>query len=268
MIDRYAELGVRMICTRTIGFNHIDLEQAKKRNIIVTHITYDPCGVAEFTVMYILMAVRKYKEVYARTVAGDFRLDGNLAGTLRDMSVGIVGAGSIGTEVLRDLSGFGCKLFYCNRSTREEADRYAERIDFDELLSRCDIISLHLELNDDTYHLMDSEAFAKMKDDSIIVNTARGPLIDTEALIDALDSGKISCAALDVIEDEFGLYYNDCRGKDLSDHYLARFISMPNVMVTHHMAFYYRDAVRGMIYNCLYGMSKFEKGEEIPLRLV
>ena len=268
MIDRFKELGVKMICTRCIGYDHIDIEHAKEAGMIVTHITYDPDGVAEYTVMMMLMAIRRIKEMIPRTMANDFTLKGLLADELKDMSVGIIGAGRIGISVLRDLSGFGCRLYYCNRSRNEEAERYAERLDKDELLSKCDIVSMHLELNKDTFHTIDRDSISRMKDGAILVNTARGPLVDTEALLDALRSGKLSGAALDVVEDEFSYYYYDCTDKDLEDHYIGILRDMPNVVFTHHMAFYYRNAVRDMVYNCLLGMKAYIDGKDIPLRLV
>ena len=267
MLDRFRELGVRMISTRTIGYDHIDLKHAEEIGMVVSHITYDPEGVAEYTVMGILMAVRKIREVMEHTASGDFRLDGLMAGELKDMTVGIIGAGRIGKSVLRDLSGFGCRLCYCNRSPSEEADRYAERVDLDELLARSDIVSLHLELNGDTKHIIGDDAFSKMKKGAILVNTARGPLVDTAALIRALDSGRIGYAVLDVFEDEFGLCYNDCRDMDLEERWFGILRKRPDVLLTHHMAFYYTNAVRDMVYNCLYGMKMFGEGKEVPLRL-
>ena len=267
MLDRFKEIGVRMICTRCIGYDHIDIKHAKEIGMVITNITYEPEGVAEYTVMDILMAVRRVKELNVRTNCNNFSLEGMLVGELKDMSVGIIGAGQIGLSVLRDLSGFGCKLYYHNRSRKEEAEKYAEYLDLDTLLRTCDIISLHLELNDSTYHMIDAEALAKMKDGVIFVNTARGPLVDTEALISALNSGHVSTAALDVVENEFGLYYNDCTGMDLEDHFIGRLRKMPNVIFSHHMAFYYRNAVRDMVYNCLYGMKMYSEGKDIPNRL-
>lgn len=268
MLNRFKDLGVKMISTRTIGYDHIDLEHAKKIGMAVSHITYDPEGVAEYTVMGILMAVRKMREIMEHAVSGDFRLNGLMAGELREMTVGIIGAGKIGRSVLRDLSGFGCRLCYCNRSPSEEADRYAERVELDELLSRSDIVSLHLELNGDTRHILDDAAFSKMKKGAILVNTARGPLVDTAALVRALDSGKVGYAFLDVFEDEFGLCYNDCREMDLEERWFGILRKRPDVLITHHMAFYYTSAVRDMVYNCLYGMKMFGEGKEVPLRLV
>ena len=200
-------------------------------------------------------------------MGNDFRLNCLLAEQLKDMNVGIIGAGKIGLAVMRDLTGFGCKLYYCNRSRKAEADRYAEFISMDELLRTCDVISMHMELNEKTYHILDAEAFAKMKKGVVFVNTARGGLVDTKALIDALDSGQVSCAALDVVENELGLYYNDCRDKDLEGHYIDILRNMPNVIYTQHMAFYYRTAVRDMVSNCLLSMKLHNEGKEIPHRL-
>lgn len=268
MLDRFRELGVRMISTRTIGYDHIDLAHAKEIGMVVNHITYDPEGVAEYTVMGILMAVRRMKGIMAATMRNDFTLKGHMAGELKEMKVGIIGCGRIGRSVLRDLSGFGCRLYYSNRSRNEEADRYAEYVGLEELLGMCDVVSLHLELNTETRHIINADKLAMMKPGSILVNTARGPLVDTEAMIRSLENGHLGYAMLDVVEDEFGLYYNDCTQKDLEDHFIGRLRKMDNVLLTHHMAFYYRSAVRDMILNCLLGMKKFSEGEDVPLRLV
>ena len=268
MMDRFKAGGVRMISTRTIGYDHIDLAHAKEIGMAVTHITYEPEGVAEYTVMMILMAIRRTEEILRRGKENDFTLEGLIGGELRDMSVGIVGAGKIGRSVLRDLSGFGCRLYYCNRSGNDEADRYAERVEkLEDLLGMCDIVSLHLELNKDTYHIIGRGAVSSMKEGALLVNTARGPLVDTDALIEGLDSGRIGMAALDVVEDEFGLYYYDCRNKKIENRALNTLRGRPNVLITHHMAFYYENAIRDMVYNSLYGMKMMADGKEIPYRL-
>lgn len=266
MIDRFMQAGVRLISTRTIGYDHIDLEHAKNVGMAVTHVTYDPAGVAEYTVMGMLMCIRRMKSILRSFSEQDFRLDGNMGGELGRMTVGIIGLGRIGSTVVRDLSGFGCRVLCWNRSGTKPTVN-AEMVGLDRLLSESDVISLHLELNDETRHFLDSKAFSKMKKGVIIVNTARGPLIDTDALISELESGKIGQVFLDVVEDEFGLYYNDCRGLDLSDRYLGRLKNRPEVIVTHHMAFYYRTAVDDMVYNSLLGMKRFSEGTEPPFRI-
>jgi len=154
---------------------------------------------------------------------GDFRYSGLISRELRDMSVGVIGAGRIGTAVLKDLSGFGCKSYYYDRHRKEEADKYAEYLEFEELIRRCDIVSIHMALNEETYHIIDAEVFSKMKKGSIFVNTARGALADSDALIDALNSGHLSGAMLDVVEDEVKYYNTDCRGVDFSNHFIRKF---------------------------------------------
>ena len=267
LLDRFKELGVKMISTRSIGYNHIDVDHAKEIGIVVNHINYDSNGVAEFVVMDMLMAVRRIKEINARTMKGDFRLNGIMSEELRNKKVGIIGAGIIGIQVLRDLSGFGCELFYYNRSRKEEADRYAKYLSLEELLTTCDVISLHLELNAETHHFMDAEKLAKMKKGSILVNTSRGPVVDNKALIESLESGHLSAAALDVIEDEFNMYYMDRSDMDLTDHYIGKFRSMPNVIFSHHIAFYYRNAIMGMVLNSLRSLKALAEGEEVPYRV-
>ena len=267
ILDRFAEMGVKMVCTRTIGYDHIDIEYARKVGIIVTHITYDPAGVAEYAVMMMLMALRRFKEMEIRNARNDFTLSGLLGRELRECTVGIIGAGGIGKCVMRDLSGFGCRIVYCNRSPSEEADRYAERGSFDDLLAQSDVISIHLEHNDQTHHIIDSQAISKMKDGVVFVNTARGPLVDTEALISALRSGKIATAAIDVMENEFGFYYNDCTSVSTEGHFMDRLRELPNAIVMHHMGFYYDIAIRDMVLNSFKAFRAVERGEEIPMRL-
>ena len=196
-----------------------------------------------------------------------FRSKGLLGRELADSTVGIIGAGAIGKKVMRMLSGFGCEVLCCNRSPSPEADEYAKRVSMDELLEKSDIVSLHLEHNDQTHHIIDSDAISKMKDGAILVNTARGPLVDTEALISNLKEGKLSAAALDVIEGEFAYYYNDCTSMDLEGHFMDRLRALPNVILMHHMGFYYETAIRDMVINSLKAMKAVEEGKEIPLRL-
>ena len=267
MFDAYGKMGVRLLCTRTIGYDHIDLAGARKAGVAVTHITYDTAGVAEYTVMMMLMACRKYRQMEVRNLRNDFSLEGLLGKEIGKSTVGIVGTGAIGRNVIRMLSGFGCEILYCNRTPSPEADRYARCVDMDELLAKSDIVSLHLGYNEETHHIIDSEALSKMKDGAILVNTARGALVDTEALISALKEGKLSMAALDVIEDEFGYYYNDCSSMDLDGHYMQRLRDLPNVILMHHMGFYYETAIRDMIVNSLIAMRAAEEGKEIPMRL-
>ena len=265
ILDRFKESGVRMVCTRTIGYNHIDLEHARKIGMTVSHITYDAGGVAEYTVMMMIAAARRLKEIQKNNAIDDFRLNGLMGRRMCDLTVGIIGAGAIGRKVIRILSGFGCRILYWNRSDVRIPG--ACKVSFGELISESDMISLHLEYNTETRHIINRDTVSAMKDGVIIVNTARGPLIDTEALIEGIESGKIAGASLDVIEDEFGYYYNDCRGKVPQDSIMNRLRSCPGIFLTHHMAFYYDRAVEDMVRNSFIAMKALGDGEEVPLRL-
>ena len=268
VLDGLRDVGIRMVCTRTIGYNHIDLAHAKEIGMVVSHVSYSIDGVAEYTVMMILAAIRNLRMIQRNNAANDFRLEGLMGRQLKDLSVVIVGAGAAGKAVLRDLSGFGCELCYYNRSPSPEADRLATRMGLEELLERCDVVSLHLEHNEATHHIIDADALARMKEGAFLVNSARGPLVDTRALIGSLRSGHLAGAALDVIEDELRYYYNDCRDVDLSEHLMEELRSLPNVFLTHHMAFYYDRAISDMVYNSYVAMKAFGDGLDVPLRLV
>ncbi len=267
LLDRFRGMGIKLLCTRTIGYDHIDVEYAHQIGLPVAHVTYDPSGVAEYAVMMILMSLRRFREMDSRGSRNDFRLKGLLGNEIGRCTVGVIGTGNVGKAVLRDLSGFGGKLLYSNRSPCPEADRYATRVTVNELLAQSDVVTIHLEHNEHTHHIINASALSRMKVGAILVNTARGPLVDTEALIDALSNGRLGGAAVDVVEDELGLYYNDCSDRDLSDHFIGRLRAFPNVVFTHHMAYYYEAAIRDSIVNSLTAMKAAYEGKDIPLRL-
>ncbi len=267
LLDRFRGMGIRLLCTRTIGYDHIDVDHAHQIGLPVAHVTYDPSGVAEYAVMMMLMCLRRFREMDARGSRNDFRLKGLLGKEIGKCTVGIIGTGNVGKAVLRDLSGFGGKLLYSNRSPCPEADRYATRVTMNELLAQSDVVSIHLEYNEHTRHIINAASFSRMKEGAVFVNTARGPLVDTEALIDALENGWLGGAGIDVVEDELGLFYNDCSDRDLSDHYIGKLRSFPNVVFTHHMAYYYESAIRDSIVNSLTAMKAAYEGKDIPLRL-
>ena len=226
LVRRFRELGVKMISTRTIGYDHIDLQRAE---------------------------------------LNDFSLPGIQGGELHNFTVGVIGTGKIGQAVIRDLSGFGCKIYaydvYRSESVKEYAD-YVENVQ--EIYQKCDLITLHMPLFESNFHMIDEKAMAQMKDGVVLINTARGGLIDTKALIKGLETGKVGAAGLDVIEDEFGLYYKDLKSKCLSKHDLCILRSFPNVVVTPHTAFYTDQAVSDMVKNSILSCCLNERGEENP----
>jgi D-lactate dehydrogenase len=276
LLEVFRERGVRFISTRSIGVDHIDLQAAARLGIRVGNVSYDPDAVSNYTVMLILMAIRHIKNIARLSVAGDFSLRHGVQGrNLRNLTVGIAGTGRIGKRVVEHLSSFGCPLLvYSHRwslagsskDAHEDAtvQKYARYVDWEEFLTSSDIISLHMHPTSETHHIINRDAIAKMKDGVILVNTARGGLVDSKALIEAIESGKISGAALDVHEDELNLYYKDLRGKPLVNRPLAVLRSFPNVIVTPHTAFYTDQTVSDMVENTIRSCRHFINGEPNP----
>lgn len=249
--------GVKYLSTRSIGLDHIDMVSAERAGIVVENVAYSPQSVAEYTIMLMLMAIRNAGSILRRASNLDFRLEEKRALELRDITVGVVGTGRIGKVVIERLSGFGCGvLAYDPRPTVNAA-----HVDLDELLRRSDLVTLHLPLTAQTRHLLDRARIARMRRGAILVNTARGALVDADALADALESGDIACAALDVVEGEEGWFYRDCSA--LSPPPFSRLLALPNAIVTPHTAFYTQhalcDIVQNTIHNCLNygGLSKW-----------
>ena len=265
LVRRFRELGVKMISTRTIGYDHIDLDAARACGMKVSNVTYSPECVADYTMLLILMSIRKMKRILQRAELNDFSLPGIQGGELHNFTVGVIGTGKIGQAVIRDLSGFGCKIYaydvYRSESVKEYAD-YVENVQ--EIYQKCDLITLHMPLFESNFHMIDESALSQMKDGVVLINTARGGLIDTKALIKGLESGKVGAAGLDVIEDEFGLYYKDLKAQCLRKHDLSILRAFPNVVVTPHMAFYTDQAVSDMVKNSILSCCLNERGEENP----
>lgn len=268
LMAKFREMGVKMISTRTIGYDHIDLVAAKKYGMKVSNVSYTPECVADYTVMLMLMAIRKMKRIMQREEINDFSLPGIQGREMHNLTVGVIGTGRIGQAVLRDLNGFGCKLYVYDLYHNENAAKYAEYVDLDTLYKSCDMITLHMPLSSENFHMIDAEAIGKMKDGAVLINTARGGLIDTKALIDALESEKIGAAAMDVIEDEFGMYYYDRKSDILSKRDLYILRGFPNVIVTPHMAFYTDQAVSDMVKHSIESCCMNEAGEQNPWEIV
>jgi D-specific alpha-keto acid dehydrogenase len=246
--------GVKYLSTRSIGTDHIDTKAARRLGITVGNAAYSPDGVADYTLMLMLMAVRNAKSIVTGADNFDFRLDAARGKELRDMTVGVAGAGRIGKAVIDRLHGFGCRVLAHSRS------RDAACVTLHELLEQSDIVTLHTPLNSDTYHMIGCEQLAIMKRGAFLVNTGRGALVDTDALIKALQSGKLGGAALDVLEGEEGLFYFDCSGKPIDNHFLLRLQKMPNVIITPHTAYYTTRALYDTVENTILNCLDFERG--------
>ncbi len=268
LMEKFHKMGVKMISTRTIGYDHVDTEAAKELGIHVSNVSYSPECVADYTIMLILMSIRKMKRIMQRAEINDFSLPGIQGRELPNFKVGVLGTGRIGQAVIRDLSGFGCEIYAYDKYETETVKEYARYADLDTIYRECDLITLHMPLLEDNFHLIDEEAISRMKDGVVIVNTARGGLIDTKALIRGIESGKIGAAGLDVIEDELGMYYYDRKSDVLSkqDMYILR--GFPNVIVTPHMAFYTDQAVSDMVKHSIESCILRSEGKEDPWAVV
>ena len=243
--------GVKYICTRSIGFNHIDIQAAGQMGMTIGTVAYSPGSVADYSVMFMLMLMRGTKSVIYRAERQNYCLNNLRGKELRDMTVGVLGTGRIGQAVIERLKGFGCRVLAYDRNHKAETDY----VPFCELLQSSDIITLHVPLTEDTFHMIGRKQLELMRKEALLVNPARGALVDTGALVDALADGKIGGAALDVLEGEEGIFYYDCTHKALEHPILSALQRMPNVIVTPHTAYHTErvlvDTVSNTISNCL-----------------
>jgi D-specific alpha-keto acid dehydrogenase len=255
-----SEAGVRYISTRSVGYNHIDVTYAASVGISVETVAYSPDSVADYTLMLMLMAVRHAKSVVRRADVHDYRLNDVRGRELRDLTIGVIGTGRIGAAVMGRLRGFGCRVLAYD--TRPKTS--AEYVSLGALLQQSDIVTLHTPLTAATHHLLDRHRIERMKHDAVIVNTGRGALIDTEALVFALESGRLGGAALDVLEGEEGIFYADCSEKPVESRLLLRLHELPNVLISPHTAYYtdhaLSDTVEHSLTNCLNFASRDQHG--------
>ena len=247
MIYAWKEAGVKHISTRTIGYDHIDLEAAKKCGMAVSNVTYSTGSVADYTVMLMLMALRRMKSIIKRAEGMDYSLNGNIGREIGNLTVGVVGTGKIGTHVMQNLSGFGCTLLAYDPYQNEMAKNYGTYCSLEELFAESDIITFHTPATPGSFHMVNAATIQTMKDGVVIINTARGSIIDTPALIDALESGKVGAAALDVIENELGIFYGDYKYRNIGHREMSILKDLPNVLMLPHMAFYTENAVSDMV---------------------
>ena len=246
-----SEAGVEYISTRSIGYNHIDLQCAESIGIRVENVAYSPDSVADYTLMLILMLVRHAKSILHRVQAQDYRLHDRRGKELRDMTIGVIGTGRIGTAVTDRLEGFGCHVLANDLCHAVSADY----VPLAALLEASDLVTLHVPLTPETHHLLDRDRLDLMRHGAFVVNTGRGPLLDTEALLSALEGGRLGGAALDVLEDEEGIFYSDYRDRSIDNTLLVKLQQQPNVVITPHTAYYtdhsLTDTVEATLVNCL-----------------
>jgi D-specific alpha-keto acid dehydrogenase len=252
------DVGVEHLSTRSIGLDHIDVPAADELGITVDNVVYAPDGVADYTLMLILMAIRNVKEVVSAADRHDFRLGSVRGRELRDLTVGVVGVGNIGTAVVTRLQGFGCRVLACNNG-RNATAAAAEFVSLPHLLVESDIVTLHMPLDADTHHFIGRAQLEAMKQGAFLVNTGRGALVDTDALLAALESGKLGGAALDVLEGEEGIFYFDRTTSPVDHPALLRLQQLPNAILTPHTAYYTRRALHDTIEKTLTNCLTFER---------
>lgn len=267
LLDTWAGMGVKYLSTRTIGSDHIDLGHAAQIGIQVCNASYPPSGVADFTVMLMLMCLRHYKQALWRGQVNDFSLMGLEGRELGDLTVGVMGTGRIGQAVMQRVRGFGSKILAYDPHPINAVRQYAEYVSMEELFSRSDLITLHMPLMPSTRHLINKNTLAQMKDGVVIINCARGDLADVDALIKGIERGKIGALGLDVVEFEEGITHVDHRIDILSNRHMAYLRQFRNVVMTQHMAFYTDTAVRSMVRCGVEGLVQMAQTGTCPTEL-
>jgi D-lactate dehydrogenase len=266
VIAALAKGGTRLIALRCAGFNNVDLAAAEAHGIAVVRVpAYSPHAVAEFTVGLLLALVRRIHKAYTRTRENNFALDGLLGFDLHGRTVGVIGTGRIGALVARILhAGFGCRVLahdvHHDAALKAIGVRYAT---VEEIVAEADIITLHCPLTPETHHLLNPRSVARLKPGTIVVNTSRGALIDTEAAIEALKTGRLGGLAIDVYEQEADLFFEDLSAEIIQDDALQRLMMFPNVLVTGHQAFFTREALGAIASTTLASVRDFAAGRPL-----
>ncbi|MEX2212681.1 MAG: 2-hydroxyacid dehydrogenase [Phycisphaeraceae bacterium] len=255
--------GTKVIALRCAGFNNVDLDAAAELGLRIVRVpAYSPFGVAEHTVALMLTLNRQIHRAFNRVREGNFSLDGLLGFEMRGLTIGVVGTGKIGAIVARILRGFDCDILAFDirpePSVLALGGRYVE---MDELLGQSDIITLHCPLTPQTHHLINGDAVKKMKAGAMLINTGRGALVQTPAVIHGLKSGKIGSLGLDVYEEEADLFFENLSDKIIQDDIFTRLLTFPNVIVTAHQAFFTRHALEAIAQVTIGNLSEVERGE-------
>ncbi len=245
LLAAMSRLGIRFLLLRSAGFNHVDIKAAEAQQIPVANVPeYSPNAVAEHATALILSLIRKLARAHARVREGNFSLEGLMGYDLHGKTVGIVGTGRIGSVMARIMTGFGCRVLGHDPAPSDPCRELGvDYVDLPSLFRAADIISLHCPLTPDSLHMIDAKAVALMKPGVCVINTGRGALIDTRAIIDGIKSGKIGYLGLDVYEEEEGMFFEDCSDRIIQDDVFARLLTFPNVEITGHQAFFTREAM-------------------------
>lgn len=249
VLERLKQKGVKLVALRSAGFDHVDLQAAKELGLVVVRVpAYSPHAVAEFAIGLMLSVIRKIPRAHQRVQQHNFSLAGQLGFNLYGKTVGIVGTGHIGTVTAKILTGFDCKIIAHDPVRNKTCEALGVKyVELEDLLQQSDVISLHCPLNEKTKYLINENSIALMKDGIVLINTARGGLIKTLAVIDALHAEKIGALAIDVYEYEKGLFFQDHSSEIILDEQFNRLQAFPNVLITGHQAFFSKEAVENII---------------------
>jgi D-lactate dehydrogenase len=259
-LQKLADGGTKIIALRCAGYNHVDLATAQQLGIKIVRVPeYSPHAVAEHTLALIMSLNRKIHRAYNRVKEHNFSLEGLTGFDLNNKTVGVIGTGRIGATIAKILLGFGCRVLAYDLNPNPTLQKMGVKyVDRDQLLRTSDIITLHVPLNPHTKYLLNDQTLAITKPGVMIINTSRGALIQTSALIQLLKSGHIGYAGLDVYEEEEGIFFEDCSDHVLQDDVLARLLTFSNVLITSHQAFLTHEALSNIADTTLTNISAFE----------
>ncbi len=266
VIEELERFGVGLVAMRCAGYNNVDLKAARGRVKIARVPAYSPYAIAEHAIGMILMLNRKLHRAYIRTRDHNFSLEGLTGFDLKNKKVGIIGTGKIGMAFASICEGFGMEIIGFDPFPSENF--IGKYVELDELLSSSDIITLHCPLTKENRYIINEETISKMKKGAFVINTSRGQLIDTEALINGLKSGKIAAAGLDVYEEETALFFEDYSDEIIHDDTLSTLISMPNVIVTSHQAFLTREALNAIAETTMQNFKDYFEGKELENEVI
>lgn len=265
MIDKMYEMGIKAILLRCAGYNHVDVKAAKGKVEVLRVPSYSPDAVAEYAMGLLLSVNRNINRAYIRSRDFNMNINGLMGTDLTGKVAGVIGTGKIGQSMIRILKGFNMKILAYDPYPNPNLD--VEYVTVEELMKQSDVITLHCPLTGSTKHLINKRTIAMMKPDVYLINTSRGALIDTDDLIDALLDKKFAGVALDVYEEEEGVFYEDCSNEIIRDDNLARLMTFPNVIVTSHMGFFTREAMEAIARVTLENALCVERGEKSPNRV-
>ncbi|MDQ1682929.1 MAG: D-lactate dehydrogenase [Frankiaceae bacterium] len=262
--------GTTLVALRATGFNNVDVAAVRATGMTITRVpAYSPYAVAEHALTLMLSVNRHIPRAYQRVRDGNFSLAGLLGFDVHNKTVAVVGTGRIGAVMVRLLTGFGCEVlaYDVRHNAACEADG-ATYVDLPEIFGRADVISLHCPLMPETWHLINAETIASMKQGVVIINTSRGALVDTQAAIDGLKSGRIGALGLDVYEEEASLFFEDLSDTVIGDDTFSRLLTFPNVLITGHQAFFTREALAEIAATTIATLDAWEAGRPLPPEVV